>query len=91
MHRHGVEGVSAVFPWRCVSCQENACAVCSPRESGIACAEARDRTAQSMPVGAAPIPGIGYVTALTAITEVVDADRFGSPEKLVLYVGITPS
>ena len=44
-----------------------------------------------MPVGAAPIPGIGYVTVLTAITEVVDADRFGSPKKLVLYVGIAPS
>ena len=37
------------------------------------------------------IPGIGYVTALTVIAEVVDIDRFGSPEKLVSYAGIAPS
>ena len=37
------------------------------------------------------IPGIGYVTALTVIAEVVDIDRFGSPAKLVSYAGIAPS
>ena len=37
------------------------------------------------------IPGIGYVTALTVIAEVVDIDRFGSLEKLVSYAGIAPS
>lgn len=37
------------------------------------------------------LPGIGYITALTMISEIVDIERFASAEKLVSYAGISPS
>lgn len=37
------------------------------------------------------IPGINYVTALTVISEVVDINRFATPEKLVAYAELAPS
>lgn len=37
------------------------------------------------------IPGIGYITALTILSEIVDVNRFATAEKLVSYAGIAPS
>lgn len=37
------------------------------------------------------MPGIGFVTALTIIAEVVDMKRFADAEKLVAYTGLSPS
>ncbi len=37
------------------------------------------------------IPGIGYVTALTILSEIVEIKRFATPEKLVSYAGLAPS
>ncbi len=37
------------------------------------------------------VTGIGYVTALTIIAEIVDVKRFRTAEKLVSYAGLSPS
>ena len=37
------------------------------------------------------MPGINYITALTAISEIVDVGGFATPEKLVSYAGLAPS
>jgi transposase len=37
-----------------------------------------------------PIPGIGLVTAATVVAEVWDIQRFGSPERLCSWAGLTP-
>lgn len=37
------------------------------------------------------VTGIGYITALTIIAEIVDVKRFRTPEKLVSYAGLSPS
>ena len=36
------------------------------------------------------IPGIGYITAVTILAEIVDHGRFASAEKLVSYAGLSP-
>jgi transposase len=38
-----------------------------------------------------PIPGIGLLTAATIIAEVGDIGRFGSPERLCSWAGLTPT
>lgn len=37
------------------------------------------------------VPGIGYITAVTIYSELMDINRFHSIEKLASYVGLTPS
>jgi len=37
------------------------------------------------------IPGISYIGALGIIAEIVDIERFSTPEKLVAYSGLSPS
>ena len=36
------------------------------------------------------IPGIGYITAVTILAEIVDHGRFANAEKLVSYAGLSP-
>ena len=36
------------------------------------------------------IPGIGYITAVTILAEIVDHKRFANAEKLVSYAGLSP-
>ena len=36
------------------------------------------------------IPGIGYITAVTILAEIVDHGRFDSAEKLASYAGLSP-
>ena len=36
------------------------------------------------------IPGIGYITAVTILAEIVDHKRFADAEKLTSYVGLVP-
>ena len=38
-----------------------------------------------------PIPGIGFLTAVTIIAEVGDAARFGSADRLASWAGLTPT
>jgi len=37
------------------------------------------------------VPGIGFITAMTLVTEIIDMDRFHTLEKLASYVGLIPS
>ncbi len=37
------------------------------------------------------VPGIGFITAMTLVTEIIDMDRFNTLEKLASYVGLIPS
>ena len=37
-----------------------------------------------------PIPGIGHITAVTILAEIVDHKRFANAEKLVSYAGLSP-
>ena len=37
------------------------------------------------------VPGIGFITAITLYSEIMDMKRFKSIEKLASYVGIVPS
>jgi len=37
------------------------------------------------------IPGIGFITAMTLATEIIDMSRFKTLEKLAAYVGLVPS
>jgi transposase len=37
------------------------------------------------------VPGIGFITAMTLVTEIIDMDRFKTLEKLASYVGLIPS
>ncbi len=37
------------------------------------------------------IPGIGFITAMTLATEIIDMSRFKTLEKVVAYVGFVPS
>ena len=36
------------------------------------------------------IPGIGYITAVTILAEIVDHGRFADAEKLASYAGLVP-
>ncbi|MCD4693108.1 MAG: IS110 family transposase [Calditrichales bacterium] len=36
------------------------------------------------------IPGIGFITAMTLVTEIVDMNRFSNFEKLVSFIGLAP-
>jgi transposase len=37
------------------------------------------------------VPGIGFITAMTLVTEIIDMNRFNTLEKLASYVGLIPS
>lgn len=37
------------------------------------------------------VPGIGFITAITLFTEIIDMRRFSNIEKLASYVGLVPS
>lgn len=37
------------------------------------------------------VPGIGFITAITLLTEIIDMNRFKTLEKLAAYVGLVPS
>lgn len=37
------------------------------------------------------IPGIGMITAMTILTEVVSPDRFSSQKKFIAYIGLIPT
>ena len=37
------------------------------------------------------VPGIGFITAMTLLTEIIDMNRFKTLEKLAAYVGLIPS
>ena len=37
------------------------------------------------------VPGIGFITAMTVVTEIIDMNRFKTLEKLASYVGLVPS
>ena len=37
------------------------------------------------------VPGVGYVTAITLYTEIMDMRRFSTTEKLASYIGLVPS
>lgn len=37
------------------------------------------------------VPGIGFITAMTLLTEIMDMNRFKTLEKLAAYVGLIPS
>lgn len=37
------------------------------------------------------VPGIGFITAITLFTEIIDMKRFANIEKLASYVGLVPS
>ncbi len=51
--------------------------------AGIAMSDRRARLIMT-------IPGIGYVTAVTILAEIVDHKRFANAEKLVSYAGLAP-
>jgi transposase len=38
-----------------------------------------------------PIPGIGFLAAATIVAEIGDVSRFGSPEQLTSWAGLTPT
>jgi transposase len=38
-----------------------------------------------------PIPGIGFLAAATITSEIWDVGRFGSPEQLTSWAGLTPT
>ena len=38
-----------------------------------------------------PIPGIGFVTACTVLAEIGESERFGSPDQLCSWAGLTPT
>lgn len=37
------------------------------------------------------VPGIGFITAMTLLTEIIDMNRFKTLENLAAYVGLIPS
>jgi transposase len=37
------------------------------------------------------VPGIGFITAMTLLTEIIDMNRFKTIEKLAAYIGLIPS
>lgn len=37
------------------------------------------------------VPGIGFITAMTLVTEIIDMARFKTLEKLASFVGLVPS
>ena len=37
------------------------------------------------------VPGIGFITTMTLLTEIIDMNRFKTLEKLAAYIGLIPS